>query len=179
MEALGKEQLQTVLQGIDEEASLVFGELSERLRVVVAGGSAFMLRDLTRRPVTHDIDLLESASQLREIMAHYPVVNSHMAAFCDSIPYNFEDRLVPLDMETKAILYLTPSLEDLVVMKLYAWRPNDVADITSPSVLEAIDWGVLERLIYDPMEAQASCLSERRYQELVATFEQYRKAWKR
>lgn len=95
-----------------------------------------------RRTVTHDIDLLESASQFREIMACYPVVNSRMA-------------------------------------ELHAWRPNDVADITSPSVLEAIDWGALERLIYDPMEAQASCLSERRYQELVATFEQYRKAWKR
>lgn len=139
--------------------------------MVVVGGAAFLLRDLTSRTVTHDIDVYMADGAVRDVMANYPNVNGAVAAFADQIPYNFEDRLVSLDLPTKAIDYVTPSTEDLIIMKLYAQRPNDMQDIESAANRNLIDWNLLERLVRDPSEAAASALSERRYKEMVSAYE--------
>ena len=146
--------------------------------LVIAGGSAFILHEVTNRPVTHDVDILNADSRLKGIIRNYPELNGDIAAFCDAIPYNYEDRLVALDIVTRAIGYYVPSLEDLAVMKLYAWRPNDIADLTNPLFLQQIDWDMLEHLVFDDHEAKASCLSERRYLEMVATYRQYARTWR-
>lgn len=83
-----------------------------------------------------------------------------MSAFLNCIPYNYEDRLIELPLVTNAITYYTPSLEDLAVMKLYAWRPNDISDLTSKEFLDRVDWDILHRLIFDPEEARASSPSD-------------------
>ena len=44
-----KENLIEILQGIDEEAALLLGVSSSKARVILVGGAAFMLRDLTTR----------------------------------------------------------------------------------------------------------------------------------
>ena len=67
----------------------------------------------------------------------------------------------------------TPSLEDLVVMKLYAGRAKDMEDIASPAVLGAIEWGTLDRLVNDPDEAPASALNERNWKDMKANYEDY------
>lgn len=108
----------------------------------------------------------------------YPSVNGAVSAYADEIPYNFEDRLVDIELETKAVIFKTPSPEDLAVMKLYAWRPNDIADLTSPSFLEKLDWNLLDQLVHDKNEAQASALSMRRYREMVDTYERYREEYR-
>ena len=113
-------------------------------------------------------------STLREIMAGYPNVNGGVAAFADQIPYNFEDRLASLDVNTKAVNFVTPSTEDLVVMKLYAERPNDMQDIESAARKNAIDWELLEKLVYDNNEASAATLSQRRYKEMVSAYERFK-----
>ena len=166
-------KLRQLLLEIDEEAFLRFGAQRPLMPVVIAGGSAFILREVTNRPVTHDVDVLQADGRLAELLASYPMVNGDISAFSDSIPYNYEDRLVSLGYPTKAIEYLVPSLEDLAVMKLYAWRPNDVSDLTNEAFLARVDWGLLEYLVLDPDEAHASCLSERRYQEMLATYKQF------
>lgn len=176
---MDKSRLENLLLSIDEEAALSLGSTEEKPRVVIAGGSAFMLHDVTRRPATHDVDILSADERIRAFLERYPEVNGAISAFCDSIPYNFEDRLVPIPLDTTAVVFLTPSLEDLAVMKLYAWRPNDQADLTSPLFLERIDWKLLDHLVYSPDEAQASSLVPRRYREMVATYEQYREEYRR
>jgi hypothetical protein len=158
---------------IFKEATLVLGNLPQKLPVIIVGGSALMLHDLTRRPATHDIDVLSYHEALRDILANYRAVNSSVKAYVDQIPYNFEDRLVRVDIETATVEYLTPSLEDLAVMKLYGWRPNDQEDLESPGLLGELDWEKLDQLVYDPDEAQASALSQRRYREMVAVYEEY------
>lgn len=175
---MDKTDLLNILHDIDEEVFLSFGERQERSCVVIVGGSALLLRDLTQRPVTHDMDVLLADSLVREVMQRYPSVNGAVAAHADEIPYNFEDRLIDINIDTKAVLFKTPSLEDLAVMKLYAWRPNDREDLTSAAFLHALDWDVLEHLVYDKNEAQASALSGRRYREMVHVFEQYRKEYR-
>lgn len=114
-----------------------------------------MVHEITKRPVTHDIDVLFMDRRLAEIISHYPEVNGAMSAFLNCIPYNYEDRLIELPLVTNAITYYTPSLEDLAIMKLYAWRPNDISDLTSKEFLDRVDWDILHRLIFDPEEARA------------------------
>lgn len=175
METYSKDALEKVLLTIDEEAWLELGETATKYPAIIVGGSVFMLFGLTERPATHDIDILEADKRISDILARYGMINSRAAAFLDSLPYNFEKRLKPIALETKVISYLTPSLEDLTVMKLYGWRPNDIVDITSPKTLTAIDWDLLDKLVYDADEAQASALSERAYKEMVSIYERYRR----
>ena len=157
-----KHDLEQTLLDIDEEAELEIGPRGDRPSVVLVGGSAFMLNDLTNRSVTHDMD-------------RYPEVNGMAVAYCDQMPFNYEDRLIPLDIGARFIRYFTPSLEDLAVMKLYAYRPNDIVDLHSQAFVDRLDWGLLERLIFDEGEALASSPSERSYQEMVCAYRQYKK----
>ncbi len=174
-----KQDLEATLLAIDEEAGLVLGDNEVRPTVVIVGGAAFLLRDLTCRSVTHDVDVLQSTQAIRQILKAYPAVNGAVASFADQIPYNFEDRLVALDIGAKAVSYMTPSTEDLVVMKLYAERPNDIQDIDSAAAQGKIDWSLLDRLVHDPDEAQAAALSERRYKEMLSAYERFKERCQR
>lgn len=174
-----KDDLVSTLLGIDEEVALTLGVLSPKPILVIVGGAAFMLRDLTNRSVTHDVDLLHCDDVVRQIISRYPNVNESVGAYCDQIPYNFEDRLVLLNIGSKAIDFMTPSTEDMIVMKLYAERPNDIQDIDAAARDGLVDWCVLDRLVQDPDEARAAALSSRRYKEMVGAYERYRKRWER
>lgn len=163
--------LERLLLDIDEEAGLLLGSLVVKPRVVIVGGAAFLLRDITARKMTHDVDVYEVADVLVDILAKYPALNGAVAAYCDNIPYNFEDRLVPLELHTKAVEFVTPSVEDLIVMKLYADRPNDIQDIDSAVRSNAVDWSLLEKLVYGDNEAKASALSDARYRQMTDAYE--------
>ena len=170
---MDKQNLVDILLALDEEVLLSLGESQKKPAVVIVGGAAFMLKDITRRGVTHDIDILQADRAVREILSHYPNINGAVAAYMDQVPYNFEDRLEVLDIGAKAITFLTPSTEDMAVMKLYAERPQDIQDLDSAASGQ-IDWALLDRLVHDPDEAQASALSERRYREMVGAYQRFR-----
>ena len=171
----GRTQLVTILKKIDDEASLVLENADKKFPIVIVGGSAFLLHDLTKRPTTHDVDVLSCHEALREIISNYRALNRTVSAYMNQIPYNFEDRLIRVDVETITVDFLTPSLEDLAVMKLYGWRPNDQEDLESAPFLSRLDWNLLDKLVYDPDEARASALSQRRYDEMVAIYDNYAK----
>ncbi len=170
---MDKFELRKILLEIDEEAALTIGIQEPRPVMIVIGGAAFVLRDLTKRPKTHDVDILHADDALREILASYPAVNSAAVAYADQIPYNFEDRLEILDIGARAITFATPSTEDLVVMKLYAERPNDVADIDDAASQGRLNWDLLATLVLDDDEAKASALAPRRYREMVGAYERF------
>ena len=169
------QDLKNTLLGIDEEAELEIGPREERPGVVLVGGSAFILNDVTKRSVTHDIDVFEADRCLRDIIARYPEVNGMAVAYCNQMPFNYEDRLIPLEIGARFIRFFTPSLEDLAVLKLYAYRPNDIVDLHSQAFVDRIDWDLLERLIFDEGEVLASSPSERSYQEMVCAYRPYKK----
>ncbi len=98
---MDKTILEKTLLDIDEEAYLVLGTVEPKPKIVIVGGAAFMLRDLTQRSVTHDIDVLSIEDSVREIVSHYPQVNGLVVAYMDQIPYNYEDRFVQLDLIPK------------------------------------------------------------------------------
>jgi hypothetical protein len=136
------------------------------------GGGAFVLSGLSDR-VTRDIDVLTVPQELAEILVNYHM-NTAVAAHIDSLPYNYEDRLVDLPFENTFLHYQRPSLEDLIVTKLYAMRPPDIKDLRSPEVVSHIDWELLEHIVYDKNEAVASALNERKYGEMVQAYEDYK-----
>lgn len=105
-----RDELRKTLLSIDEEASLLLGDSGERLDVILVGGGALILRELTGRTVTHDIDVFEMNAQLREIISNYPEVNENTAVYCSQMPYNYPDRLCELDIPTQLVRYLTPLL---------------------------------------------------------------------
>ena len=96
---------------------------------------------------TVDIDVVGTVyHELSPLMEKYDI-NSRINAFSDCLPYNYEDRLVKLELGTKRIYYYILSLEDLVVLKLFSPREKDRADITSESVLSKIDWHKLDQIV--------------------------------
>lgn len=175
MEEMGGGVLRALLMRFDEEASLMLDEHDRSYGAVIVGGAALMLQGLTDRPVTHDIDFIGISVELLPIMKEYRAMNLHAATFADNLPYNYEDRLVELDLHTRAVRFLSPSLEDLAVMKLCSFRPNDQSDLESAALLRHLDWGRLDYLVRDPGEAAASIMSERQYQELLYQYREYRK----
>ena len=68
----GKERLVELLLTMDEEATLLLGTDGRRFPVVIVGGSAFLLHDLTNRPTTHDVDVLSCHAALRGVLANDP-----------------------------------------------------------------------------------------------------------
>lgn len=173
MENLDKSRLFEMLRRIDREASLVLPNGCERCSVIIVGGSALLLSDLTSRKVTYDVDVLSFDGRLRDILADYRAVNGAVAAYADQIPYNFEDRLVRIPIETEVVDFYTPSAEDLAVMKLYGLRPVDEADLNSPEFLCSINWDLMDDLVLGPDEAKASAVVERRYEAMVRAY----RAW--
>ena len=82
------------------------------------------------------------------------------------------------EFKGKIIDFFTASLEDIVIAKLCSYRPTDREDITSPTVVNAIDWEKLRFLATSEGEAKASALNETRYKEFLYSFEEYERRFR-
>lgn len=145
--------------------------------IIVVGGAALLLQGETDRAVTRDIDVLLATPAMSHAIATSDVVNMRVRAYGDCIPYNYEDRLRELDLGLANYRVGTPSLEDLVVMKLYGCRDNDLEDLRSEALLSKLDWDRLDDLVLSPDEARGSILSDDDYLALVAGYRDYRAAF--
>ena len=172
---MDKNDLLQILLSVDEEVELSLGILSPKPCVVIVGGAAFFLNDATLRKVTHDIDILEADTALRNILNKYPQINFAVNAYVNNLPYNFEDQLITLDIGARAVNYAIVSMEDLAIMKLYAQRPHDMQDLKSAAENGLLNWDLLEHLAYAQDEAKASALSEKSYNEMVYAYEKFKK----
>lgn len=163
------------LMRLDEDADLLFDD-DRRFKLVIVGGSALILLKTIIR-ATHDIDALDASSEIIELLEKYDI-NMRVSSFMHNFPYNYEDRLVPLDITGKRIDFYTASLEDIVVAKLYSARPSDRQDIIDPTVLAAIDWDRLEFLATAEDETRASAINEFRYNEFKDAYDEYVKRYR-
>ena len=170
MSDLQRDDLYARLDRLDEDASLLFDD-DRRFRMVIVGGSALILLETIFR-ATHDIDALDVSPELSDLLARYDI-NRNVAAYGGNFAYNYEDRLIPLPVGGRRIDYFTASLEDIVVAKLFSERPSDRQDILSPSVLEALDWKLLEHIATAEDEVKASVLSERSYINFIENYHEY------
>lgn len=116
---------------------------------------------------TSDLDALRFPPELLGLMERYDL-SGRVTAWADCFAYNYEDRLVRLDVGTTAVECYSASLEDLVASKLYSDRPTDYSDVRRPEVLGALDWNLLATAIE---EMRGSRLIDRRYREMLANYE--------
>lgn len=170
-------EMRNVLLDIDDKVAE--GRSGWHPSMIVAGSCAMFLNGWSSRRYTDDIDVLDSDRDLNDVLREFPQVNGNVNAYSDQIPYNYEDRLREIPIDTSAVSVLTPSLEDLVVMKLYAWRGKDVDDLTSSGTLECIDWDLLGYLVTSDNEARASVLSNMTYQTLLYRYQEYADMYRR
>ena len=175
------EEIRKELMLVDEEVGLEIelGNLPSeavRFEILLAGGSVFFINNMTPRQASMDIDTMRVDSAIKGIVSRHGLFNNRVLTFEDQLPYCYEDRLQELPLKTKHVRYLSPSNEDLAVMKLYAWRDTDVDDLRNPVFAGRLDWDLLERLVYEeaPLSRAADADKDRRYQEMAATYEHYK-----
>lgn len=170
MNTYSQKRLKELLLEIDEEVELEVG-LGKRYSIVIVGGAAFMLANLTDRNATHDVDVLRTDDAIQGVLARHRQLNTQVQVYADRLPKGFEERLVRIPLETATVDFFRPSAEDLAVMKLYSWRRQDQIDLTGPEMLAELDFNLLERLIYDENEARASSLTSLSYRKMVEVYE--------
>jgi hypothetical protein len=163
---MGLEDLRERLRGFDRAVDLLFP--GRRFRLVLVGGGALVLLGYLDRSTT-DLDVLAAPAQLTELMSEYDL-SGQVSAYGDHFPYDFEDRLVPLDLGTAAVACFTASLEDLVVSKLCSARDSDASDVREPSVLDALDW---DKLAVAAAGLKESAMDERRYTQFLHDYDMY------
>ena len=167
---MNRDELIDRLTRLDEDADLLF-DTDERFHLVIVGGGALILLEHIAR-ATHDIDTIAVSKELLGLLDKYDI-NCRVQTYINNFPYNYEDRLVPLPIIGKRIDFFTASLEDIVVAKLYSARATDQADIEAASVVNNLDWDLLDRLAMGEDEARSSALNERNYSEFKANYEEY------
>ena len=170
-------EMRDVILDIDDKVSEASGDWHPSM--TVAGGCAMIMNGWSSRRHTDDIDVLDCDYDLNDVLSEFQQVNGNINAYSDQIPYNYEDRLQTMPIDTSSVDVLTPSLEDLVVMKLYAWRGKDVDDLTSDGTLSNIDWDLLDYLVTSDDEACASVLSNMTYQTLLYRYREYADMYRR
>lgn len=155
---------------LDEETDLLFdGE--EQFRLVIVGGGALVLMECLSR-ATHDIDALNASGKIRGLLDKYDI-NCDVQTYMNNFPYNYEDRLIKLDIASRKIDFFTASLEDIVIAKLFSYRDSDIADVESETVLKRLDWVKLQALIDNEDEIKGNALNERCYQDFKYNYENY------
>ena len=158
------------LKRVDEEADLRFDD-DRRFHMIIVGGSALILLETISR-ATQDIDVLDASKEIRGLLEKYDI-NCNVQTYINNFPFNYEDRLVKLPIESRKIDFFCASLEDIVIAKLHSARETDRQDIINPNVINAIDWDLLERLALSEDEAKSSALNDRSYRDFIADYEEY------
>lgn len=165
---MGEPELRQRLLEFDRAVGVIHP--GRTFHLVLAGGGALMLLGHLSR-VTDDMDALKCSPELLALMEKYDINNRMAGPYGDHFPYNWEDRLVPLDIETRAIRCYAASLEDIVASKLCSERPDDAFDVRRPEIVAAIDWDLLE---VAALEMELSQLNPRRYQDFLRNYESFR-----
>ena len=170
MGTFSQERLRDLLLEIDEEVELEV-DTEGRYSIVIVGGAAFMLANLTGRNATHDVDVLRADEAIQGVLARHRQLNTQVQVYADRLPKGFEGRLARIPIETAAVVFFRPSAEDLAVMKLYSWRKQDQIDLMSAKMLAKLDFDLLDRLVYDDSDAKASSLTSLTYRKMVEVYE--------
>ena len=171
---MDKDELISTLIKFDEEASMILSDKYD-YDITIVGGSALVLLDSLKEK-TKDIDVIGQYNLLDSLMNKYDM-NSNVNAFCDCLPYEYESRLIKLNIPTKIINFYILSLEDEVIMKLFSSRGRDYEDITNINVLSRLDWDKLINIV-ESGEVDNS-FNQRQYSYFLSRYEKYVKDYRK
>lgn len=171
-----KNKLLANLIKIDEEVSLLFEPTNVKIKIVITGGGAFLLKGLISRS-TPDIDVLNGYKQIEFILNKYNA-NTRVNAYSDCFAYNYEDRLEKVELKTKMLEYYVLSTEDLIISKLFSFRPKDIEDIKSTMKKGVVNLNKLIQIV-DSGEVKNACLSDRHYDEFMFNYNKFLKEYRK
>lgn len=115
-----------------------------RVRIEIVGSAALVLNEINI-PLTEDIDVVRMNRCLsKELLDKYDM-NTRVTTMENYLPYNYQDRLVKLNINTFVTDYYFLSLEDCVVSKTVAARSKDDNQLDYLQVTK-IDWLMLKKL---------------------------------
>ena len=170
MSEMMRDDLLDRLQRFDEEVDLSFDD-DRTFNLIIVGGSALILLETITR-ATRDIDALQVDPSLVYMLEKYDI-NTRVEAYINNFPYNFEDRLNPIPINTRRVSFYTASLEDIVIAKLCSIRDTDANDLHRPEIINAIDWDLLEHLATAEDEIKQNMLNKDRYADFKASYDRY------
>jgi len=169
---LSKEELLERLEQLDTDATLLFDN-EDKYYVYISGGCALILAGYTSR-ATSDIDVIDASRVLYSLFSKYQM-NGHIAAFINSFPFNFEDR-VELILKGEKIDFYSVSLEDVVISKLCAFRPSDKDDLKA--VAKYVNWDKLELLATNEDELRTLKMNDSHYLFFTHAYNEYVEEYK-
>ena len=116
----------------------------------IVGGAALILQDFNERS-TLDIDVIEVSKGLESRLPDYSI-NSRVRAHSCNFHEGYMERVRKLDVGGRKIDYYAMSLEDIVISKIPSNRDTDIVDIREKSVIDNLDWGLLDKLAAEMKE---------------------------
>lgn len=169
-------KIKNILQSLidlDEEVFLTFGN-KRNIECIIVGSSVLIIDNLISR-MTSDIDSLFISENLENIYVKYGL-NTRVVSHSDSFSPSYRDRMTVLEIDTKVMKYYVLSLEDIVVSKVSASRPQDIEDIINPLVINKLNWDSLENIYQEVFE---NALNDRIRSELKSSYNNYISKYKR
>jgi hypothetical protein len=137
MNHFGKKEILNLLREFD---SLI----KKPVTIIICGGAAGILEHGFNRG-TLDIDIIHSLPRLIEledirkmIADQYDLsdqwLNDGAKGFIDYLPDDFQSRLIPVKIKFKKLNASVLGKADLLVMKLAAFRPEDLLDLSRMNI---------------------------------------------
>jgi len=160
-----------------ENLSLLDGDLlahyglNRCFEITIVGSGALILLDVVspnRR--TTDIDVLESPPDIQSFFEFYQM-NTMVETFLYEYPEKWRERKQKLAFSGDCLTVSTMSLEDLVILKLFAFRKRDQEDLEDIAKSAKLDWGQLDALIADPAEVRINLESEEAWEAFRTCYE--------
>ena len=171
------DDLDMQLANIIENLSLLDGDLlahyglNRQFEITIVGSCALIMLDVvasSRR--TTDIDVLESPSEIHSFFEPYQM-NTLVETFLYTYPETWRERKQKLAFSGDCLTVYTMSLEDLVILKLIAFRKRDQEDLEDIIQSGKLDWNQLDFLVTDPTELQINLDSEDTWKEFCKRYE--------
>lgn len=139
-----------------------------RVRIEIVGSAALVLNEINI-PLTEDIDVVRMNRCLsKELLDKYDM-NTRVTTMENYLPYNYQDRLVKLNINTFVTDYYFLSLEDCVVSKIVAARSKDDNQLDYLQVTK-IDWLMLKNCME---EMQLSLLNINDYKWMINRYNNF------
>ena len=140
-----------------------------RCRIEIVGSTSLQLSEINI-PATEDIDIVRMDRYVDEsILVKYDM-NTRASALESYLPYNYRDRLIKFNIETKIVDYYYLSLEDAVVAKIVAAREKDDAHLRADNLVSKIHWPTLKTCME---EMKLSLLNENDYKWMINRYNDF------
>jgi hypothetical protein len=136
---------------------------------IVGSGPMILMGVLSPNRRTTDIDVLEAPAEVLSILDTYNM-NTMVATFLYSYPETWRERKQKLEFEGDSLSIYTMSLEDLVILKLLAFRERDQEDLLDVICSKKLDWEKLDSLIKDPLELRVNMSTKEYWEEFLGRY---------